>query len=114
MFQLNLPLPRSKTYGRGHNKERKEKIFKERKFLPCCFCDRLLQFYEATIEHIIPASKGGPSIMENLTISCRDCNSNRSSMSFNEWKKLRLHYYEFKSIVNQLRNLNKIQFRCIV
>lgn len=47
----------------------------------CCFCKKFL-FYEReklTIDHIIPKSKGGKSVWENLVSSCIECNNKKGN-----------------------------------
>jgi 5-methylcytosine-specific restriction endonuclease McrA len=50
----------------------------------CCWCSRPVSIKRkrrdsATIEHVIPKSKGGTSDPENLAMSCARCNSSRGS-----------------------------------
>lgn len=33
----------------------------------------------ATIDHIIPVSKGGPDILANVKLACHSCNARRSN-----------------------------------
>jgi 5-methylcytosine-specific restriction endonuclease McrA len=48
--------------------------------VPCRYCRTPLSFDEATLEHLIPVSQGGPKKqMWNLDISCRKCNMVKSS-----------------------------------
>lgn len=115
-MQLVLPYTRSRTAGRGHARSRKRKIFNAAylavgmKNIPCIFCEYSLSFNEATIEHIIPISKGGTNAMENLTISCKSCNNNRKSMPFDYWKKVA----KFDKLFRFLIKSNKITGRCII
>lgn len=111
MFQLNLPFRRqSKTTGRGSSRTKKRRLFGSNIIMPCVFCNIKLTFDYATIDHIIPHSKGGPNIIENLTISCMDCNSNRGSVSFDDWKKIGLYY----KIIRALKKSERIIGRCLV
>lgn len=41
----------------------------------CQYCGRKAPKDELTIDHIIPRSRGGKSIWENVVIACMDCNS---------------------------------------
>jgi 5-methylcytosine-specific restriction endonuclease McrA len=34
----------------------------------------------ATVDHVVPLSRGGPSEAENLVIACYDCNQRKSNM----------------------------------
>ena len=38
----------------------------------------VLTFEESTIDHYIPKSKGGSNALENLRISCRECNLSKA------------------------------------
>ena len=50
--------------------------------LVCCYCDSPLDIKDVTMEHIVPISKGGTFNPTNLTVSCKNCNTNRGSQSF--------------------------------
>jgi 5-methylcytosine-specific restriction endonuclease McrA len=45
----------------------------------CTYCGRILQVEEMTLEHIRPKSKGGPTVLSNLTIACGPCNNERGN-----------------------------------
>ena len=42
----------------------------------------------ATIEHLIPKSKGGTNVKSNLKMSCHQCNSLRGNMCAVEWLRI--------------------------
>jgi|ERR1700722_2366814 len=110
MFQLIIPCTRSNTAGRGSSKTRKKKLFAGREVVPCVFCDEVLAFDKATVEHIIPVSRGGPNALENLTISCGPCNNHRHSLPFDEWKKVA----KFDKFVRLLVKTNRIVGNCLI
>lgn len=110
MFQLIIPCTRSNTAGRGSSRARKAKLFGKREVVPCCFCDEILCFEKATVEHIVPVSKGGPNVMENLTISCAMCNNNRRSRPFDEWKLMA----KYDKMVRLLMKRNRIVGKCLI
>lgn len=78
--------------------------------MPCVFCNTKLIFDDATIEHIIPFSKGGSHVIENLTISCKPCNSSRGSIAFDAWKRMAFYY----KIVRVLKKNGKIIGNCLL
>jgi 5-methylcytosine-specific restriction endonuclease McrA len=109
MYQLILPFIRKPKSGRGSQKRRRLSLFKNKKIVPCIFCGELLSFENATTEHIIPKSAGGPNIIKNLTISCKVCNNDRKSMGFDEWKVMA----PWNKLVRRLLNLHYIMGRCV-
>lgn len=40
----------------------------------CVYCDKKLTMAEATMDHIVPWSKGGRSSFKNLVLCCQACN----------------------------------------
>ncbi len=55
----------------------------------CCFCNKLLTRQTATLEHIIPKSMldyEEQNNINNLAISCGQCNTNRKVADFNEYR----------------------------
>jgi hypothetical protein len=62
---------------------------------PKCFvCGKNIEFFsDATIEHIIPRSKGGTNHLNNLAVSHRLCNELKGSLTGpHEWKKKLRHH----------------------
>ena len=46
----------------------------------CYYCLKPLTRENSTLDHIYPRNLGGPSIPNNLCVSCGNCNSNKSNM----------------------------------
>lgn len=63
---------------------------------PYCFvCEKLIDdFSEATLEHIIPRSKGGKLHRNNLAVSHRFCNELKGNMCHREEWQLKLEEHE--------------------
>ncbi len=62
----------------GNWSERQARLGEEFKFY-CAYCDKSMiscvdNHSEWQADHIIPTSKGGPDVMDNLALSCRTCN----------------------------------------
>ena len=48
-------------------------------------------FYLATLNHIVPVSKGGPVYdPENLKVACFPCNKSKADLSLEEWLSRKL------------------------
>ena len=45
----------------------------------CAHCEHELPEHVLTVDHIVPKSKGGPHIMENLQLLCNSCNSKKGN-----------------------------------
>ncbi len=59
-------------------KENRYKIF-ERDGYKCHYCSKMLTRYSATLDHILPVSKGGDNSYDNLITACLHCNSQRTN-----------------------------------
>ena len=56
----------------------------ERDNYDCCYCGKKLNKNQATIDHVIPKSKNGPTTFTNCVTSCKVCNlfkSNKTCLS---------------------------------
>ena len=53
----------------------------------CVWCGNVLEEGSvlATLEHVIPRLKGGPSWIENEALACRNCNNERGHTAPAEW-----------------------------
>jgi 5-methylcytosine-specific restriction endonuclease McrA len=54
-------------------------ILEELGYVPCYVCGNHVQERQATLEHVIPRSKGGLLLRDNLSISHPKCNTRRGS-----------------------------------
>lgn len=54
----------------------------------CAYCGRELKLEEATMDHIIPQSKGGKDTWDNLVCCCKKCNAKKGDKSLTSlgWK----------------------------
>lgn len=50
----------------------------------CQYCEKRLCKEVATIDHVVPRSKGGLTTWENCVICCADCNSKKGNKSLSE------------------------------
>ena len=51
----------------------------------CAYCGKKLSRYTATIDHIIPLSRGGTDFKWNLVWCCHKCNQSKGSKLLSEW-----------------------------
>jgi 5-methylcytosine-specific restriction endonuclease McrA len=80
MVALEGPKAAKGAYRRGLTRA-KRALWKAQKGL-CNWCKQKVKEKEATIDHLVPRSRGGSNKRENLVMSCIDCNSKRG----NNWK----------------------------
>lgn len=57
----------------NHNENKTLPVFEYKRYY-CSYCCKLHTRDELVIEHITPKSKGGSNSLDNLTLSCRECN----------------------------------------
>lgn len=56
----------------------------------CVYCDEDLTKSEIHLDHVIPESKGGPTTVDNLQVTCRKCNTAKGVLTESEFEdKLR-------------------------
>lgn len=73
MYLIRRPRPRVKLSRR--------EVFLRDNFT-CQYCDR--QFTDLTIDHVIPRSRGGMHVWDNVVSACRTCNHRKGGKSVAE------------------------------
>lgn len=78
-LDINSIIQVSSETGSGFTKKRlKPKLSKAAVFnrdaKTCAYCAKVFTLTDLTWDHIVPISKSGPTIWENLITSCRRCN----------------------------------------
>jgi 5-methylcytosine-specific restriction endonuclease McrA len=60
----------------------------QRKTAPgvCFYCGCRVAHGQLTMDHIVPLSRGGRSIKDNLVPCCKDCNTRKKTMLPVEWE----------------------------
>lgn len=51
------------------------------------YCEYCNGTNSLSIEHIVPLSRGGSNLPDNITVSCKSCNSSKGSKLLSEWRK---------------------------
>jgi 5-methylcytosine-specific restriction endonuclease McrA len=58
-------------------KQWKLDVFKLDLTWPCYYCGRILVRRDASVDHVVPRSRGGVDDASNYVIACRQCNSDK-------------------------------------
>ncbi len=53
----------------------------------CHYCGRRFKPSELTMDHVVPLSRGGRSVRENLVPACKECNTNKKYLLPSEWEE---------------------------
>lgn len=61
-----------------HVRFSKHNVFLRDSFI-CQYCDLKLTRATATLDHVVPISKGGKTTFDNVVTSCQPCNSSKGS-----------------------------------
>ena len=57
----------------------------------CAYCQRELQ-QQATLDHVVPLSRGGPTSRGNLVAACPHCNGDKSDQHLEVWFRQQSFY----------------------
>ena len=71
------------------NRRQRLELILERDADACVWCGRVVGegLVEATIAHVIPKVKGGPSWIENEVAACKRCNGRRGHRTLADWTR---------------------------
>jgi hypothetical protein len=82
-------------------------VFKRDSFT-CAYCGQKTPDVILEVDHIVPTSKGGTDIIENLITSCFDCNRGKSNRSLNELPRSN-NFDDLKEKYDQLKEFYNYQ-----
>jgi 5-methylcytosine-specific restriction endonuclease McrA len=75
----------------------------ERDGLRCVYCGVDLMKNEVHLDHVVPESQGGPTIPDNLQVTCTKCNTEKGVLSESA--------FENKLRTRALNILNRIGYK---
>ena len=59
-----------------------KKLLVERDGLRCHYCDVMMTYSEAQIDHVLAKARGGTDVPTNLVLACFRCNSLKSTLCY--------------------------------
>lgn len=86
--QYNEAHPQYANYAPPHIPRRKQLHTKKRLMgnEVCAYCGKKLTRQNATLDHVIPLSRGGDDSRRNLVWCCKKCNKEKGSLLLSEWR----------------------------
>ena len=72
----------------------------------CFYCGKTVSDFE--VEHMFPKSKGGSNRIDNLTLSCHDCNEKKGTLTAEEFIQQTLSAKKAASKLKQLPNEKRL------
>jgi 5-methylcytosine-specific restriction endonuclease McrA len=78
------------TGGRGRmdqweRREAKALLMAGRPWVQCHYCGKWIFPTNATLDHIVPRSRGGDNSLSNLLLCCRGCNQGKGSTGYQDF-----------------------------
>jgi len=83
------PIRKQKRNGRGTLQKKRRRLLKANP--KCAYCDCELKWETATLDHVVPRSKGGTNAMDNLVLACQPCNVRKADKALEESLNQPLH-----------------------
>ena len=72
----------------------------------CFYCRKIVSDFE--VEHMIPKARGGSNRIDNLTLSCHDCNEKKGTLTAEEFIQQTLSAKKAASKLKQLPNEKRL------
>jgi len=72
----------------------------------CHYCGNPLCETNTTVDHLLPYSRGGETIADNLVMACKKCNTDKADLTESEYIKYR---EDEKNIIANDETINKIK-----
>ena len=72
----------------------------------CFYCGKTVSNFE--VEHMLPKSRGGSNRIDNLTLSCHDCNQKKDTLTAEEFIKQTLPAKKAAAKIKQLPNETRL------
>lgn len=72
----------------------------------CFYCGKTVSDFE--VEHMLPKSKGGSNRIDNLTLSCHDCNEKKGTLTAEEFIRQTLPAKKATAKLKQLPNEKRL------
>lgn len=72
----------------------------------CFYCGKTVSDFE--VEHMIPKARGGSNRIDNLTLSCHDCNQKKDTLTAEEFIKQTLPVKKAATKLKQLSNEKRL------
>lgn len=71
----------------------------------CAYCQTTLVSKQATLDHVVPKAKGGPTVRENMVPACPPCNISKSARPWSEWlREQAFHTLEREAAIHEWIN----------
>jgi hypothetical protein len=71
----------------------------------CPYCNKKKDYTVSEADHIYPISKGGQSVIQNMVLICRSCNSKKGNKTLRNFSLN--EKYDYEQICDRLINLGK-------
>ena len=67
-------------WPKNYRRDKKELVLRDG--LRCHYCDRMMTFDEAQVDHILAKARGGTDAPHNLVLACARCNGMKSTLCY--------------------------------
>lgn len=77
------PYNDERDHGEPKGRQRRIEALIERDGSACRYCHQSFPYYH--IDHVIPRSRGGADVLDNLVLACPPCNLSKGARTPEEW-----------------------------